>query len=390
MEAVMAMNIITQTINLVAPAVLERIAAALGISTDTAHRAIAAAVPAVLAAFASKAGTQTGARALYDAVSQAEPDALEGLGSTATGARSANIVQSGLGTLSSLLGDGTLKGLTGAIGKQTGLATEASSSLTGLAGQLALGSLAKVAGKSGLDASGLAGLLTSQQANIKAALPAGLGAALSSAGVLGSGFAEQAQSAADRTGRAATAAASQVQATGRSGMNWLMWLIPLIIILGALWYFLGKQATTPVTTTGTETTTPTTTTPPTTTTTTTGTETAPPAVTEITVDGVDVGKQVTTTLDGIKTSLGGITDVATAHAALPKLQEASTALDGVSGMMPKLSAPQKTALAALITAALPAIKDAAGKVLAIAGVSDVAKPAVDGLIAKLEALAKPA
>lgn len=376
----MAMNIITQTINLLAPAMLEKIAAALGISTDTAHRAIAAAVPAVLAVFASKATTQTGARALYDAVSQAEPDALDRLGSSSAGARSETILQSGLGTLSSLLGDGTLKSLTGALARQTGLGTDASSSLTALAGQLALGSLAKVAGKSGLDASGLAGMLTSQQANIKAAVPAGLAESLSSAGVLGSGFAGQAQSVADRTGRTATAAASQVQAAGKSGQNWLMWLIPLIIALGALWYFLGRQATTPVTTTGTETTT----------TTTTGTETTPPAVTEIKVDGVDVGKQVTTTLDSIRSTLGGITDAATAQAALPKLQAASTSLDGVSALMAKLSAPQKTALAALITAALPAVRDAAGKVLAMPGVSDVAKPAVDGLLAKLEALAKPA
>lgn len=366
----MAMNIITQTINLVAPALLERIAAALGISTETAHRALAVAVPAVLAAFASKASSQSGARALYDAVSQAEPDVLDRLGSSAAGARGEKLVQGGLGALSSLLGDGPLKGLTAAISGQTGLGAEASSALTALAGQLALGSLAKTAGKSGLDASGLAGLLTSQQSDIKAALPAGLSGLLSSAGAVGSGVSEQAQRAADRAGRTATAAASQAQAAGKSGMNWLMWLIPLVIIIGALWYFLGRQATPPVTTTGTEVT--------------------PPAVTEIMVDGVDVGKQVTTTLDSIKTSLGGITDVATAQAALPKLQEAATALDGVSGLLAKLSPAQKTALAALITAALPAIKEVAGKVLAIQGVSDVAKPAVDGLIAKLETLAKPA
>ena len=43
-----------------------------------------------------------------------------------------------------------------------------------------------------------------------------------------------------------------------------------------------------------------------------------------------------------------------------------------------------------MTAALPTIKDAATKVLAIQGVGDVAKPVVDSLLAKLEALAKAA
>jgi hypothetical protein len=75
---------------------------------------------------------------------------------------------------------------------------------------------------------------------------------------------------------------------------------------------------------------------------------------------------------------------------LPKLQEAVTAIDGVSGMLGKLSVAQKSALAALVTAVLPTIKDAATKVLAIQGVGDVAKPVVDSLISKLEALAKTA
>ena len=47
-------------------------------------------------------------------------------------------------------------------------------------------------------------------------------------------------------------------------------------------------------------------------------------------------------------------------------------------------------MAALVTAALPTIKDAATKVLAIQGVGDIAKPVVDSLISKLEALAKTA
>jgi len=67
-----------------------------------------------------------------------------------------------------------------------------------------------------------------------------------------------------------------------------------------------------------------------------------------------------------------------------------TSIDGISGLVGKLSAEQKTALAALVSAALPALKEAANKVLAIQGVGDLAKPVVDSLIAKIEALAKPA
>jgi len=58
-----------------------------------------------------------------------------------------------------------------------------------------------------------------------------------------------------------------------------------------------------------------------------------------------------------------ITDVTTAQAALPKLQEAAAAL-GVSGRTARLSTEQ-----------LPPIKEAACVVLAIPGVTDVVKPA---------------
>jgi hypothetical protein len=276
-------------------------------------------------------------------------------------------MQSGTSALTSLLGDSALSSITGAVSKYAGLGGTAGSSLMSIAAPLVLGALAK--NSSGMDASGLANLLGSQQDSIKAALPAGLGSLLSSAGVLGSNFASQAGRAAVDVGRTASTAASRVTPPAKSGTNWLMWLIPLALIAAGLWYFLGNRAPT---------------------TTTTDATTTAPAVTDMMLDGVDIGKQVTTVLDGLKTSLSGITDVATAQAALPKLQEAVAAIDGVSGMLGKLSAGQKSALAALVTTALPTIKDAATKVLAIQGVGDVAKPVVDSLLAKLEALAKGA
>lgn len=362
----MAMNIVSEILSLVTPAALDRIAAALGLGSDATRKALAAAVPALLAVLANKAASPLGAGRLMDAVSQADPDIAGKLSSALTGAKGEQFVESGMGTLASLLDDNTLKGLTGAVAKQVGLRGDAGPSLMAIAGQLVTGALAKTAQGSGLDASGLAGLLNSQQGNIKAALPAGLGDLLSSAGVVGSGFAGQAARMATEASRTATAASSQAATAAKKGTNWLMWLIPLIIALAAIWYFMGQGTKPPVTT---------------------GTGVTTPAVTDMVVDGVDVGKQMTATLDGLKTALGGITDVATAQAALPKLQATATALDGVTGMLPKLSAAQKTALAALVTAALPAIKEAAAKVLAIQGVGDVAKPAIDTVMAKLESLA---
>ena len=363
----MALNLVSEIMRWIAPAAMERIAAALGINGDLAQKGIAAAVPALLAALGNKASTAGGARDLFNAVSNADPDIFSKLGTSLTGAKADKYMESGTSALTSLLGDSALSSLTGAVAKYAGLGGTTGSSLMSIAAPLVLGALAK--NSSGMDASGLANLLT-QQDNIKAALPAGLGSLLSSAGVLWQQLASQAGRAAADVSRTASATASRVTPPAKSETNWLMWLIPIALVAAGLWYFLGNRAPT--------------------TTTTTDTTTTAPAVTDMMLDGVDIGKQVTTVIDGLKTSLSGITDVATAQAALPKLQEAVTAIDGVSGMLGKLSVAQKSALAALVTAALPTIKDAATKVLAIQGVGDVAKPVVDSLISKLEALAKTA
>jgi hypothetical protein len=354
----MAFNIVSAIINSLAPSVIDKVAAALGVNAGLARTALTAAVPAVLAAFGSKASTETGARALFDAVSKTDTGAFGDLAATLSGAKGETFLQGGLGSLGSLLGDTGLKGLTGAIGRQAGLGSDASSSIVSLAGQLAMCQLAKSAASEGLDAAGLGGMLRAQQDNIKSALPAGLGEMLSASGLVGGNFAEQA-------GRAATKAVHQTAQVTKKGTSWLTWALPVLLALVALWWFLGNRTTTV-------------------------TDAVPQAVKEVVVEGVDVGKQLTGALDGLRTTLGGITDAATAEAALPRLQETVTAVDGITGLLAKLSPEQRSMLAGLVSAALPAIKEVSGKVLAIPGVGDIVKPTVDGLIAKIESLAKPA
>jgi len=354
-----ALNIVSAIINSLAPSVVDKVAAALGVNSGLARTALSAAVPAVLAIFGSKASTDTGARALFDAVSKTDTGAFGDLAATLSGAKGEKFLQGGLGSLGSLLGDTGLKSLTNAIGRQAGIGSDASSSIVSLAGQLAMGQLAKSAASEGLDAAGLSNMLRGQQNNIKSALPAGLGDMLSASGLVGSNFAEQA-------GRAATNAVHHTAQVTKKGTNWLTWALPALLALLALWWFLGNRSTTTVT------------------------EAVPQVVKEVMVDGVDVGKQLTGTLDGLRTTLGGITDAATAEAALPKLQETVTAFDGISGLAAKLTAEQRSMLAGLVSVALPAIKEVSGKVLAIPGVGSILKTTVDGLVAKIEALAKPA
>jgi hypothetical protein len=354
-----ALNIVSAIINSLAPSIIDKVAAALGVNSGLARTALSAAVPAVLAIFGSKASTDTGARALFDAVSKTDTGAFGDLAATLSGAKGEKFLQGGLGSLGSLLGDTGLKSLTNAIGRQAGIGSDASSSIVSLAGQLAMGQLAKSAASEGLDAAGLSNMLLGQQNYIQSALPACLGDMLLASGLVGSNFAEQA-------GRAATNAVHHTAQVTKKGTSWLTWALPALLALLALWWFLGNRSATTVT------------------------EAVPQVVKEVMVDGVDVGKQLTGTLDGLRTTLGGITDAATAEAALPKLQETVTAFDGISGLAAKLTAEQRSMLAGLVSVALPAIKEVSGKVLAIPGVGSILKTTVDGLVAKIEALAKPA
>lgn len=369
----MAFNIVTTIINMIAPAILDKVAASLGISSSTAKAALAAAVPSVLGAMGSKAATETGARALFDAVSKTDTGAMGDLASALTGASGAKFAEGGLGSLGSLLGENALKGLTGAIGKQAGIGAEASSSIVGLAGQLAMGQLAKSVAGEGLNASSLASMLGSQQANIASALPAGLGSMLSGAGVLGNNFAGQAGRAVNDAARSASATtAKAASAAKKTGTNWLMWIIPLLIIAAALWYFLG-QGTQVVKDAATE-----------------AAKQAAGTAASLVVDNVDLKAQLTSAVDGLTSTLGGITDAASAQAALPKLQDAMKTVDGAGALLAKLSPDQRGMLAGLVTAALPSLKELVAKVLAIPGVGDVIKPTTDALMTKIEALANPA
>ena len=110
------------------------------------------------------------------------------------------------------------------------------------------------------------------------------------------------------------------------------------------------------------------------------------AVQSLTVGGVDLGKQVSDSITNLRTTLGGITDAASAQAALPKLREATAQIDKVDGMVGQLSAEQRRALAGIVNPMMPTLNQLFDKLLAIPGVSEVLKPTIDALRAKLALL----
>lgn len=362
----MVTNLVSLVMDALTPDIIARIAAALGLDRSTAQSAIGAAAPALLASLAGVAAKPSGAGRLFDAAREQGSGVLANLGKALDGSGHRTLAEQGSGLLASLLGGSTQSELANAVGKFAGISEGKSSSLLGILSPIVLGTLSKQQAASGLDASGLANLLSSQKGNISAALPSGLANLLGGTDVLDS-LGSRASAAAQSTATTARRAAE------RSGsFNWLAWAIPLLALAGLAWYLLAPRTPETAAPTATTTTQP----------------AATGAAANLTVDGVDLGASVTSAIDGLKASLEGITDAATAQAALPKLQEATSALEKINSAAGTLQAEQKSALAALITAALPVINPLIDKILAIPGVSEIAKPAIDSLRAQLDALAK--
>jgi hypothetical protein len=105
-------------------------------------------------------------------------------------------------------------------------------------------------------------------------------------------------------------------------------------------------------------------------------------------DSVNLKSSLESVLDGVIASLQGIRDVASAKAALPQLEKEAAELDKLRERSLHVPADSEGALAGLVASDRPALDGLFDKVLAIPGVDSIAKPAIDTLRAKLDALGK--
>jgi Bacterial protein of unknown function (DUF937) len=367
----MATNLVSLVMQFLTPDMIGRIATALGFDRNKVQSAFDAAVPAILATFNDVSTQPGGAQKLADTARQ-QVGSLGNFASVLAAGGQSSFLEKGSQMLSSLVGGQTQNVLTDVISRFTGLGQSRSGSLLGMLAPVVMGTVAHHLGTTGgLDANGIANLFASQRNNIAAAMPAGLGNMLSSTGLLNSlGDAAQiATSAGSETTRAAAATARTIDQTGRraasaaesTSSNWLYWLLPLAAAAVLLIYFAARP----------------------------NEQTAPQGMNQTTtlaVSGGDIGKQLTNHIANVRTTLNGVTDVASAQAALPKLQEATAQIDKTGSQAAQLSADQRKQIAGLVDPMMPAFNQLCDRVLAIPGVAQVLKPSVDSLKAKLTAI----
>jgi Bacterial protein of unknown function (DUF937) len=360
----MAVDLVSLAMQFLTPDMVGRIANGLGLDSNKVQSAISAAIPGLLAGFSGVATTPGGPQKLVDAAKQESgtpgqlADMLSGSGQSSVAARGSQL-------LGSLLGARDQNALTDAIGRFAGLGKSNSSSLLGMLAPIVMGTLAQQQGS--LNPNGMAKLLASQKTNIAAALPSGFSNLLGDTGLLDSlgGTARDAAGAANQATRTAGSALYTAGTTGQraasgAAARWL-WLIPAAAIVAAVAYWFNEPAQQALLqhTASTQ---------------------------DLTVGGVDLGKQTSDSLSSLRTTLSGVTDVASAKAALPKLQEITNQIDKTDGLIGSLSAQQRKALTDQVNPTMTAVNQLFDKVLAIPGVGDVLKPTIDTVRAKLAIL----
>ena len=363
----MAINLVSLITQFLTPDMIARIASALGVDRNNTQTAIGAAVPGLLAGLCGVATQPGGAQKLVEAVRQ-QTGALGNFASMIGGANRSSLIEKGSQMLSSLLGGREQTALANAVGKNAGLGQSASGSLIGMLAPVVMGTISKEQGTRSLDAGGIANLLASQKDNIAAALPAGFSNLLGGTGLLDSlgGAARTATAAAGQTARVTTSAARAIgdtgqRAAGAAALNWLYWLIPLLAIAALLIYFFARPAEQVA-------------------------QQGVTAVQGLTVGGLDIGKQVTDSITNLRTTLTGITDAASAQAALPKLQDVTAQIDKVDSLVGQLSPEQRKVLAGIVNPIMPSLNQLFDKALAIPGVAELLKPTIEALRAKLAVL----
>ena len=70
------------------------------------------------------------------------------------------------------------------------------------------------------------------------------------------------------------------------------------------------------------------------------------------VGGVDVSKQVTDSIASLRSTLGGVTDAASAEAALPKLRDITAQIDQVDDLIGRMTPEQRKLLAGIVVKSL--------------------------------------
>ena len=226
----------------------------MGVNEAVAQKLVAAAIPAVLGAFATTAAAPGGAQKLVDAVSNSDPDLLTKLAG-AIGGGNLGPLSEGANWLGGLLGGSGVASIAGALSQFSGAPPAAAQPAIGAVAQAAIGAIGQQDPSNWSDPASIAALFASQKDAIAAALPPDLAKALSTTGLLaglgglGAAAMRTASAAAPPAASAPTVAVPPPRPTpppppaAASSSGFPMWaiIVLIVIVLVAVWWFMTQN-----------------------------------------------------------------------------------------------------------------------------------------------------
>lgn len=395
----MAFNIIDFVKEQISDQLLGQIGKVLGTDGSKTSAALGGALPGMLAGLSGAAQRPEGASALFDAAGQQDDGMLGNMGNLLGGGDdTSRVIDQGTSTLGSLLGGGAVGKLGGVLSNFAGISRSGSGSLMGMLAPIVIGAIKRKMSEGNLDAAGLGSLLGEQRSNIDAAMPQGLADQLQSEGFFDSIAPERMASANAEAAPAAAATSSAAAAptpspiapeppaasTGAGGglPGWLLPLAAVVVLALVGWFLIGgkdaPEAPDAAVTTETAVTDAAT----------AATDDAAAAVelpAGMSIDGIT--GEVSDVLGSTAGTLEGITDEASARAALPQLKDATTRLGGLNDVITRLPEAARGPIAAAVSGGLASLQPIADRVLALPAVGPVIEPVLRPMLETLQGLA---
>lgn len=349
------MNIVSMALQYLAPSLIGKLASGIGLPPAIADKLVKVAVPVILGALAGKTASPAGARSLFDVLAKQDTGMLGRLSNVLGSPQQKTVAEQGTNVLGSLLGQQGLGALVGALTKFGGVGQSSAGGLVGMLAPIVLGTLGQQQKSAGLDAGGIAKLLSDQKSNIAAAIPSDLSKLLDGSGLLNSvmGGAKSAP-----VPQAAAREAPPVAAKPFNGWPWAALVAVASLIWGSL--FSGPPAP----------------------------WAGIPAPPRLMAGTTDVAGELDVALKGIHGLLSGIRDKTTAEQALPQLRQAQATIDRLDASSRQLPSEGKRILAGYVASWLPLITPLVTSLAGNSAVAPLIKPLLDGVQGRLAALAK--
>ncbi len=358
----MSFNLIDLVKDQLSDQVMKSIGGVIGGNDSQNTLAVNSALPGLLSSLTNFGeASPANADLMFKGIEKQDDSILDSLGDLLGGGKQNSLIENGGNVLSSLLGGGGLASLVGSISGFSGAGKSGTSKLLGLLAPIIFGVIKrKLMGGGGFDVGSLMNMFTGQKSNIAAAMPSGFSLMSDTSSTIGS---DAVESVADHT-------VETVETTEKEGSSFIGKLLPLALLAGAgllaYNYFMNNKSTEVPAADSTNVEQATT----------TAVETQAPAMSG---ELLDLEKNLGSAMSAVTTSLGGITDVDSAKAAIPSLTEATGQLSSLGGLFAKLPEAARGPITKLVSENMQGIQDLVTKVASIPGVGELIKPAVEKL-----------